>query len=204
MLSDFYDGVKCMRSCRTIVALFACAGMATIFLGLAEAQAPASGSAKPKAAAGGAMAAGPKAEGNLAQVMRGILFTNSNVIFFAQGKDPATVKPADDPSASTDPLSDTYGGWVAVENSAIALSESANLLTIPGRLCSNGKPVPIKNADWPKFVQGLRDAGMTAYKAAQTKDQDKMLDAADAVTNACMNCHVKYRDVPGGVAARCM
>jgi len=64
--------------------------------------------------------------------------------------------------------------------------------------------VPIKNADWPKFVEGLRAAGMTAYKAAQTKDQDKMLDAADVVTTACMNCHVKYRDVPGGVAARCM
>jgi cytochrome c556 len=64
--------------------------------------------------------------------------------------------------------------------------------------------VPVKNADWPKFVQGLRDAGMVAYKAAQTKNQDKMLDAADAVTTACMNCHVKYRDVSGGLAARCM
>jgi hypothetical protein len=188
-----------MRFCRFVFTLIACAGMATFFLELAAAQTPA-----PTKAASGAVAAAPRAEGNLAQVMRGILFTNSNVIFFAQGKDPAAVKPAEDPSSSTDPLSDTYGGWVAVENSAIALSESANLLTIPGRLCSNGKPVPIKNADWPKFVQGLRAAGMVAYKAAQSKNEDKMLDAADAVTTACMNCHVKYRDVPGGIAARCM
>jgi hypothetical protein len=188
-----------MRFCRIVLALLVCAGMASFFLGLAAAQAPA-----PAKAASGATAVAPKAEGNLAQVMRGILFANSNVIFFAQGKDPAALKPVDDPSSSTDPLTDTYGGWVAVENSAIAISESANLLTIPGRLCSNGKPVPIKNADWPKFVEGLRAAGMTAYKAAQTKNEDKMLDAADAVTTACMNCHVKYRDVSGGVAARCM
>ena len=169
-------------------------GMATFFLGLAAAQAPA-----PAKAASGATAVVPKAEGTLAQVMRGILFPNSNVVFFAQGKDPAAVKPADNPSASTDRLSDTYGGWVAVENSSIAISEAANLLTIPGRLCSNGKPVPIKNADWPKFVEGLRVAGMTAYKAAQSKSEAKMLDAADVVTTACMNCHVKYRDVPGAL-----
>jgi hypothetical protein len=149
-------------------------------------------------------AAAPKAEGNLAQVMRGILFPNSNIIFFAQSMNPADVKPAGDPSMATDALAGTYGGWVAVENSAIALSEAANLLTIPGRVCSNGRPVPLKNPDWAKLVQGLRDAGMAAYKAAQSKDQDKIVDVSDTVTVACQNCHVKYRDKPGGIANRCM
>jgi hypothetical protein len=138
----------------------------------------------------------------LGQLMKGILYPNSNVIFFAQDKDPAKVKPAPDPSLSTDPLASTYGGWEAVENSALALYEAADLLTIPGRKCTNGKPVPIQNPDWPKFVQGLRDAGLTVYKAAQSKNMDKIVDAADVMTTACANCHDKYREKPT-LAARC-
>ncbi len=144
----------------------------------------------------------PRVEATLAQLMKGILFPNSNVIFFAQGQNPADVAPAKDPSTATDPLADTYGKWEAVENSALALAESANLLTIAGRKCSNGLPVPIGNADWPKLVQGLRDAGMKAYQAAKTKDMDKILDAADTMTTACANCHEKYREKPT-LAERC-
>ena len=84
----------------------------------------------------------------------------------------------------------------------MALVEAANLLTIPGRKCSNGIAVPIGNADWPKLVQGLRDAGMIAYKAAQAKSQDKILDASDALTTACANCHDKYRE-KANLADRC-
>ena len=142
-------------------------------------------------------------QGNLLQVMRGVIYPASNVVFASQGTDPATVKPAPDPSTATDPLMSAYGGWEAVQNAALALSESANLLAIPGRRCANGRPVPLQNPDWAKFVQGLRDAGMAAYKAAQSKDQDKMLDAADAVVTSCGNCHDKYREKPN-LADRCM
>jgi len=144
------------------------------------------------------------AEGNLAQVMRAIMFPNSNVIFYVQSNDPTKVKQPSDPSSATDILASTYGGWDGVENSALALSESANLLMVPGRKCSNGKDVPIHNEDWAKFVQQLRDAGQAAYKAAQTKNQDNILTAADTLTTSCAGCHEKYRDKPGGVASRCM
>jgi cytochrome c556 len=144
------------------------------------------------------------AHGNLAQVMRAIMFPNSNVIFFVQNTDPTKVAQSKSPSDATDILASTYGGWAAVENSSLALSEAANLLTIPGRKCSNGKDVPIQNEDWGKFVQQLRDAGMTAYKAAQSKNQDNILAAADTLTTACSSCHEKYRDKPGGEANRCM
>jgi hypothetical protein len=132
------------------------------------------------------------------------MFPNSNVVFAAQDESGVNVKPSGDPALSPNPLSSTYGGWEAVQNSALALSESANLLTIPGRVCSNGRAVPIQNEDWGKFVQGLRDAGMTAYKAAQSKNPDNILMAADALTVACSNCHDKYREKPGGVPDRCM
>lgn len=188
-----------------VSALSAYVVIATLLFvfGLAEAQTPAR-SGTQSAPQSRTTAARAQVHGNLAQVMRGILFPTSNVIFSAQSNNPADVKPAADPSTSTDPLTNTYGGWTAVENSSLALAEAANLLTIPGRVCSNGRPVPLQNADWAKFVQGLRDAGMTAYRAAQSKNQDKMLDAADAVTTACSNCHNKYREKPGGVADRCM
>lgn len=143
---------------------------------------------------------------NLAQLMRGILFPNSNVIFAAQSQDPAAIKPDGEPTQSPNPLTGSFGGWQAVDNSSLALEEAASLLTIPGRLCSNGRPVPVQNADWAKFVQGLKDAGAVAYKAAQSKNQDKILDAADAVTTACSNCHNVYRektDAQGGLAGRC-
>jgi len=144
--------------------------------------------------------------GNLREVMRGILFSNSNVVFFAQGADPTTVPQDTDPSSAVNPIAGLYGGWEAIEDSGIALAEAANLLVIPGRTCANGKPVPVQNADWQRFVQGLRDAGMAAYKAGQSKDMDKVLDAAGTLTSACSDCHDVYREKTperGGEAARC-
>ena len=103
---------------------------------------------------------------------------------------------------ATDPLVSTFGGWQAVENAALALTESANLLLIPGRNCANGVPVPMNNPDWQKFVQELRDAGMKAYKAAQSKDLDKMVEVADTLSTACAGCHRKWREKPR-LADRC-
>ena len=137
-------------------------------------------------------------QSDLLQLMRGILYPAANVVFKAQNEDPAGLKfkPGEDPSLATDPLVSTFGGWLAVENASLALSESANLLLIPGRNCANGVPVPVNNPDWPKFVQELRDAGMKAYKAAQSKNQDNMIEASDTMTAACANCHRKWREKP--------
>ena len=166
-----------------------------IFVGPAQAQTS-------TRAPGAATAQKPQVAATLAQLMKGILFPSSNVIFAAQSENPADVPPAKDPSMATNPLASTYGKWEAVENSALALSEVANLLMLPGRKCANGRAVPINNPDWPKLVQGLRDAGVTVYKAAQTKNQDKIVDAADVMTTACANCHDKYREKPN-LADRC-
>jgi hypothetical protein len=183
-----------LRRCAAVLFILA-AVLSSSWVGIASAQAPprpASSSAKPS--------------GNLLQVMRSILFTNSNIIFAAQGHDPAALKADDSPTDSTNAPTGMFGGWEAVENSGIALAEAANLLSIPGRVCSNGKPVPVQNADWIKFVQGLRDAGMATYKAAQTKKQDAIVDVSGQVSDACSNCHDVYREktpAQGGVAARC-
>jgi hypothetical protein len=171
-----------------------------ILSGAVQAQGPAAGRGPAAARISGASTEQVKA--NLAQLMRGTLYPASNVIFAAQGDDPGKVKQAKDPGTALNLLESSYGQWTAVENSGLAISEVANLLMLPGRKCSNGLPVPLQNADWPKFVQGLRDAGMAAYKAAQSKNQDNILMAADTMTTACANCHDKYREKPT-LAERC-
>jgi hypothetical protein len=176
-----------------MAASLICTGLSSVIAVPAGAQSPAATPA-PARSSGRGPAPAARPDANLGQLMKGILFPNSNVIFAAQNTNPAEVPPGKDPSTATDPLANTYGKWEAVENSGLALAESANLLTIPGRKCANGRPVPMGNADWPKLVQGLRDAGLKAYKAAQSKDQDKILDAADTMTTACSNCHEKYRE----------
>jgi len=174
------------------VLVVGCLLLALVYVGFAQAP-----------AGRGAAAQQPRVYANMLQVMRAVLYPASNVIFTAQSDDPATFKPAARPSISSDPLTSAYGGWEAVENSGLALAESANLLIVPGRTCANGKPAPIQNADWQMWVQELREAGMAAYKAAQTKSQDAILEAAAVVSDACLHCHNKYRQVPGGMPNRC-
>jgi len=157
-----------------------------------------------------ASAAQPHA--SLAQVMRGIPFPNSNIIFDTQSLDPAALKdkkPGDTGAGASAQYNSVYGGWQAVENAALALEETANLITIPGRLCENGKPVPLNDEAYQKAVAGLIEAGKVAYKAAQSKNLDAMLEAGGTVTDACAACHEKYRDTtdlkdrctPGGAPA---
>ena len=189
-----------MRTCKVALVWFAWTGI-FVFVGLSQTQPPARGAA-PVPTKGRAAAPATQVYANLGQLMKGILFPSSNVVFAAQNENPNDVPPAKDPSTATNPLASSYGKWQAVENSGLAIAEAANLLTIPGRKCANGLDVPLRNADWAGFVQGLRDAGMKAYKAAQSKNQDNILDAADAMATACANCHDKYREKPN-LADRC-
>jgi cytochrome c556 len=147
------------------------------------------------APAGSAATFTPQPHANLAQVMRGIPFTFSNIVFDAQAEDPgAPRKPADVAAGATETFKNVYGGWQEVENSALALSEAAHLLMIPGRQCENGKPVPVQEATYRKAAEGLAAAGRAAYKAAQSKSMDAMVEVSETVSVACSNCHEPYRD----------
>jgi hypothetical protein len=137
----------------------------------------------------------PQPHATLAQVMRAIPFTFSNVIFDAQSKDPAAPKIAGATSeGATETFKNVYGGWQEVENSALALAEASNLLMVEGRLCENGKPVPIGDATYRQAAEGLAAAGAAAYKAAQSRNLDAMVEVSDTVSVACSNCHEPYRD----------
>jgi hypothetical protein len=179
-----------MRIRRAVVVCLTAAAMAAFSLGPSHAQTRTKGSAA-------------TVQADLGQLMRGIFYPNSNVIFAAQSRNPDEIQPASESSTATDPLQSAYGKWLAVENSALAIVEASNLLTLSGRKCANGRDVPLKNSDWSQYVQGMREAGMKAYAAAKSKNQDNILDAADVLTTACANCHDKYRET-AKLSDRCM
>ena len=133
---------------------------------------------------------------NLNQLMRGVLYPAANVVFSAQADDPEEASKAGggDPSMATDPIKAAFGGWQAVQNAALTLAESANLLQMEGRRCANGTPVPITDPTWVKFVQDLRDQSMKAYAAAQAKSQDKILEVSETLSANCSGCHRRWRD----------
>ena len=136
----------------------------------------------------------PEPMGNLAQVMRGILFTNSNILFDVQSIDPDDPPPVAAGAGATATFSGIYAGWQVVENAAIALGEAANLITIPGRLCENGRPVPLGQANWAVFTEGLKDAADVMLVAAQARDRETASDATNDLADACYFCHEVYRD----------
>ena len=121
-----------MKMGRTTLAAALIAGMAALVACTAPPPpAPSAGTPAQTSPQGAASRPQSQVHGDLRQVMRGILFPNSNVVFFAQGNDPAAVPKDADGTTSVNPLAGVYGGWEAIENSSIALAEAANLLTIP-------------------------------------------------------------------------
>ena len=146
------------------------------------------------------------AVGSLNQVMRGILFPSSNVLFDVQTRDPGAGSKGGvargDAATTSSRYGDVYSPWMVVDAAAISIAEIGPLLTARGRRCENGKPVPVERADWQQYVQGLVEAGRAAYRASQTRNQEAVSDVTNQISDACANCHRVYRDVPSA-AMRC-
>jgi cytochrome c556 len=121
----------------------------------------------------------PKPYGNLKQVMRSVALPNSDIILAIQSKPPKTDME-----------------WQAVVNAAVAIEEASNLIMIPGRIQSNGQPVPVQAADFAKFAAALAPAGRECLKAALIKNKDAIANCTDTLSQACDNCHKVYRDQP--------
>ena len=142
----------------------------------------------------------------MAQVMRGILFPSSNVLFDVQTQDPGARSKGGtargDATTTSSRYGDVYDAWMVVDAAAISIAEAAPLLMTRGRRCENGKPAPVDRADWQQYVQGLAEAGRAAYRASQTRNQAAVSDVTNQVSDACANCHRVYRDTPTA-AMRC-
>ena len=163
----------------------------------------------PAPAATSAGAILPAAEGNLAELMRAIAFPASNVIFNVQIKDPGTQTKKAQASIPFDYAewgNTVYPGWLAVDQAAVAITETAPLLLTPGRRCQNGRPVPVDRADWRQYVAALVEVGKLAHRASQARNYGAFIDISDKLDDACANCHKVYRDkggTEGSGGARC-
>ncbi len=187
-------------------------GLTLAFLtAMTAAQAPSSAGADPrvrpeaKSQPPAAAKPVPRPTGTLAQVMRGIYFPNANLIFDVQQHDPGAPKTkSGSTGSSTDAYSSAYTEWEKVENAAVALTDGVDLILKAGRTCQNGKPVPLQQPDFQKFALAMRVAGRLALEAARTKNQERVSDATNNITDACSNCHEVYRDKgPADSPARC-
>jgi mono/diheme cytochrome c family protein len=138
--------------------------------------------------------------GNLSQVMRGILFPNSNILFTVQTHDPGEKRKPSEAATAEGGFNwavwgnNLYSGWELVDYAAVSLAESAPLMLTPGRRCENGKPVPVNDPEWIKFTIELAEAGKAAYKASQSRNQEAVSDVTNVVADACMHCHQVFRD----------
>ena len=136
--------------------------------------------------------------GNVGQVMRGILFPSSNILFTTQSVDPGAKKPVEVTvgTGGFDWLTwggGVYAAWDIVDYAAIAVAESAQLMLTPGRRCENGQLVPVSDPDWIKFTMELAEAGKASYRASQTRIQEKVSDSTNQLNDSCMHCHQVFR-----------
>ncbi len=131
---------------------------------------------------------------NLAQVMRSNYFPNANIVFDVQMRDPDAPREttaADGTVSST--FSSIYTGWQLVENAGLMLAEGSTLITMPGRLCQNGRPVPA-GYEWQKYATEMAATGWEVYQAAKARDQELVAELTNDLATGCANCHSVYRD----------
>ena len=151
----------------------------------------------------------PPPEGSLAELMRAIAFPNANIIFNVQLKDPGNQKKKQPAAAPFDYVewgATVYPGWLAIDQAALAITETAPLLLTPGRRCQNGKPAPVDRADWKQYVKDLVEIGKLAHVASKARNYDAFVEVSEKLNDACANCHKVYRDkggTEGSGATRC-
>jgi len=106
--------------------------------------------------------------GNMSQLMVDIIYPASDAVFYI---------------GRTKPKNDVE--WNAFKTQALMLAESGNLLLMPGRARDQEK--------WVADTKLMIDVARKAYKLAQAKNLDGILDLNDELNTACVTCHKDYR-----------
>jgi mono/diheme cytochrome c family protein len=141
--------------------------------------------------------------GTLNQLMRGVFFPNSNLLFTVQTRDPAAPVPPPDPAAKGAGFSvfewgqGIYTGWAVIENAATALADAAPLMLSPGLRCENGRLAPVTEPDWIRFTEQMVSVAKRGYRLVQTRNQEAVSEWTGDLSDSCAACHGTYRDVGG-------
>jgi len=139
--------------------------------------------------------------GNMAQLMRGVFFPNSNLLFTVQTRDPAAPQPKPTPEQEKQGFSvfdwgqGIYGGWQTIDNAAIAIADAGPLMLTPGIRCENGRLAPVTEPDWIKYTEDMMAVARKMYKLSQSRNQEAVSDATGDLSDSCAACHNAYREV---------
>jgi hypothetical protein len=99
--------------------------------------------------------------------------------------------------------------WTKVRHGAIALTEAANLLMVPGRHVARPgeksetpgvelEPSEMEvliNKDptaWHERARALHDAGLAVLQAIDAKDSQRVFEIGEQIERACEGCHSQY------------
>ena len=99
--------------------------------------------------------------------------------------------------------------WLKVRHGAVTLSESANLLMMPGRKValphekSETPGIELEPAEMEVLINkdraafnkraiALHEAGLAAVAAADAKDTEKLFAVGEQIEHACEGCHSAY------------
>jgi hypothetical protein len=73
--------------------------------------------------------------------------------------------------------------WAKVAAAAAVLTESGNLLMMPGRSAG---------PDWDEYSSALITTGKLAMAAAEQQDANALFDAGGSIYQVCLACHNQY------------
>lgn len=111
------------------------------------------------------------------QLMQAIVDPSADVVWGAVGTI-MTLKGTTELAPSTD------DEWATVQNSAIALAESGNLLMMPSRAGGND--------EWIRLSQQLVDLSAKTSKAAEARNSAAVFDLGAEIYDVCTNCHRQF------------
>lgn len=110
----------------------------------------------------------PKPVSTMSQLMVKVIYPYSDAVFYVERDVPKN-----------------EGEWMALESKTLTLAEIGNLLMSPSRAYNQDQ--------WMKDAQLLVDVGNAAYKAAQARNLQALIDLNADLYESCQSCHEHYR-----------
>ena len=79
---------------------------------------------------------------------------------------------------------ETEEDWISVRYGAMSIMEGGNLLMVDSRARDQDQ--------WIRLSEGMMDAGMLMFQAAEAEDAELVYALGEDVYNSCNNCHQLY------------
>ncbi|MBI1340482.1 hypothetical protein GC169_09800 [bacterium] len=151
------------------------AALLTATLGLAACspgEAPAASAPAP-----GAAPAAFRTELSLKELMGHVMEPAADGVWLHQGWEITA-------EGETEKFPTTDAEWMAAENAATTLAETANLLLLPSRIQ--------EGPEWVDYTNALYDAALQTKAAIEVRDKQAFFDGGGAMYVACRDCHRVY------------